>query len=420
MVALCNGTIKPQGIAMAYAGHQFGYFVPQLGDGRALHLGTHRGVHLQIKGAGRTYFSRNGDGKAVLRSSIREYLASQAMLGLGIASTDALALIGSVHPVRRESIERGAIVLRAARSWIRFGSFEYLNAHGHPEVMRTLARRVIEESYPHLLESSDPYYALLDAIIERTALMIAQWQGVGFVHGVMNTDNFSIAGDTIDYGPYAFMDGFDKNYVCNHTDTEGRYSYANQPMVAQWNIDKLAIALSPLLEYSRGQTLARSFMPRFHTMYETVMRAKLGLEIAHEEDGALVRWLLGILHKERIDWNVFWYRLSHYAGDRSALMEIVIDREALGAWMDSYDVRLTLESRPPQERLAAMQKTNPKYILKNYMLQEVIDAATQGDFSLVWQLQALAQRPFDAHPDMERYAHPTPLEYRHFELSCSS
>ena len=250
LIDIVNGSLKLEGsqtFSMCYAGHQFGHFVPRLGDGRAINLGKVNGQNLQLKGSGPTLYSRRGDGRAVLRSSIREYLMSEAMHGLGIATSRAVALIGSDTDVRREGLEKGAIVLRISPTWVRFGTFEYFNANHELGMIQELADYVLEESFPHLLGEEGCYLKMYAEIVHNTAKTIAGWQSVGFNHGVMNTDNMSIDGRTIDYGPFAFLDDYDSSYICNHTDKDGRYSFKNQPSVARWNLQRLAIAISPIV-----------------------------------------------------------------------------------------------------------------------------------------------------------------------------
>lgn len=278
LVDIVNGTHKLEGsktFAMCYAGHQFGYFVPRLGDGRAINLGKVNGLNLQLKGAGQTLYSRQGDGRAVLRSSIREYLMSEAMHGLGIQTSRALALIGSDTDVARERWEKGAIVLRLSPTWVRFGTFEYFNAKGEHQKIQELADYVINESFPHLKNQEGMYLKLYEEIVKNTAKTIALWQSVGFNHGVMNTDNMSIDGRTIDYGPFAFLDDYESDYVCNHTDVEGRYSFKNQPGIAHWNLHQLAKALSSIVNYEAAlEVLDESFGATYEEQYLSSMYKK--------------------------------------------------------------------------------------------------------------------------------------------------
>ncbi len=424
-VDFVNGSFLPEGIepyAMCYAGHQFGFYVPRLGDGRAVNLGLLNGWHLQLKGAGVTRYSRSGDGRAVLRSSIREYLMSEAMHGLGIATTRALALIGSQEPVRRERMERGAIVLRMSPSWIRFGSFEYCyyNRKRAPDNLRALAEYTIADSFPHLAGDPDRYFKMFAEVVADTARLIAQWQAVGFNHGVMNTDNMSIASLTIDYGPYAFLDDYDLDYICNHTDVEGRYSFGNQPYVAEWNLSKLMEALAPLVDTDRTTRVLFGFRKIYQREMMGLMRAKLGLVEKLDEDKALIEDLYVLMQAQPVDYTFFFRRLSHYGGDREEMLSLVQMRKPLEAWLDRYEMRLEKERIPRHERHRMMQKTNPKYVLKNYILQEAIDAAEQGDYRLVNDLLDIAHDPFAEHPAFEAYAGPTPLRHKNLRLSCSS
>ncbi len=406
--------------AMCYAGHQFGHFVPRLGDGRAINLGEVNGWHLQLKGAGTTRYSRGGDGRAVLRSSIREYLMSEAMHGLGIPTTRALAIIGSTQQIRREKWESGAIVLRLSPSWIRFGSFEYFYHAKKFKELEALADYTIKESFPHLVGDKDAGIKMFSEVVESTAIMIAKWMGVGFNHGVMNTDNMSIAGLTIDYGPYAFLDEYDFQYICNHTDREGRYSFGNQPQIGHWNLSMLMNALSPLVNIDAMREVLENYGKTFNALQIQILRDKLGLAIHHDKDIELISELFSLMENQRMDYTYFFRTLSHYDGNRDKILSLAMLKKPLEEWLDLYDSRLRLEEQSTQERIKAMQQTNPKYILKNYMLQEAIDKAEQGDFSAVSDLMTLAKAPFDEHPEFERYAGETPLEHRSLKLSCSS
>lgn len=418
-----NGSLQLHGsepFAMCYAGHQFGYLVERLGDGRAINIGTIGDMHLQLKGAGKTLYSRGGDGRAVLRSSIREYLMSEAMYGLGIETTRALALIGSQHKVIREDWEKGAIVLRLSPSWVRFGTFEYFMHQQKYEELEALVDYAIAESYGHLAERDDRYLLFFLEVMQRTALLIAQWQSVGFNHGVMNTDNMSIAGLTIDYGPYAFLDDYDFNNVCNHTDRDGRYSFGNQPDAAHWNLQVLAQALSPLVSTERTVKELLAFGKLYQDHYMDIMGQKLGFESNQDEDRILIKHLLGVLQSLQVDYTLFFRTISHYDGDREALLRLGIYHRPMHDWLDAYDKRLEQEESTVTQRQSSMLAINPKYVLKNYMLQEAIDSAKQGDFSLVDALFDIAQDPYSEHSEYERWAAATPEIYRNQKLSCSS
>ena len=423
-VDFVNGAYQPMGsdtFAMCYAGHQFGYFVPRLGDGRAINIGTLNGLHLQLKGAGETKYSRSGDGRAVLRSSIREYLMSEAMHGLGIETTRALALIGSKHKVYRQTWETGAIVLRVSPSWVRFGTFEYFAHKKRYTELEALADYAIAESYPHLMDETHKYLLFFTEVVGKTARLMADWQSVGFAHGVMNTDNMSIHGLTIDYGPYAFLDAYDFGYICNHTDQGGRYSFGNQPNVGEWNLQALMVALSPLVNSDKLEKVLAQYPQLYTQRYLYLMGKKLGLEqVTQEKDLDLFTHLLGMLQGLTIDYTLFFRTLSHYEGDRKDLLNIGLYHKPMNDWLDSYDERLKANTISTEERLVSMRKHNPKYVLKNYMLQEAIDLAEKGDFSIVNDLFTIAQNPYAEHKAFERWAGVTPNAFKNQKLSCSS
>ncbi len=412
-VSLINGTFKLEGsepYAMCYAGHQFGYFVPRLGDGRAINLGELDGWHLQLKGSGLTRYSRQGDGRAVLRSSIREYLMSEAMHALGVPTSRALGLIGSDENVARERWEKGAIVLRVSSSWIRFGSFEYFYYKKKYDKLQQLADYVLKQSYSEFVGRENCYLLMYEEIVKRTAELMAHWQSVGFSHGVMNTDNMSIAGLTIDYGPYSFLDDYDFDFICNHTDAEGRYSFGNQPNIGHWNLMMLLTALSPLINSDKGKEVLETYSTFFVQKYHALMCAKLGLD-SSKEYSKLIQWLLNIMQNDAVDYTLFYRTLGEYE-TRDEITQLFISRTRIDEWLDLYEKEL-----PSKE---TMQKVNPRYVLKNYMLQEAIEKAQSGDFSLVNELLHVAQNPFDAHPELARYAKATPHQFKALKLSCSS
>jgi uncharacterized protein YdiU (UPF0061 family) len=424
IVNIANGSHKLEGsetFAMCYAGHQFGYFVPRLGDGRAINLGKVNGQNLQLKGSGQTLYSRQGDGRAVLRSSIREYLMSEAMHGLGIATSRALALIGSNTDVAREGWEKGAIVLRLSPTWVRFGTFEYFNMKSRHDKLQKLADYVIDESFPHLKNTDAMYLKMYEEIVKNTATTVARWQSVGFNHGVMNTDNMSIDGRTIDYGPFAFLDDYDPNYICNHTDVEGRYSFKNQPGIAHWNLQQLAKALSPIVNHESAlKTLDENFGETYENEYLGIMVKKMGLHKRDEKDIELVKYLLGTLQSFPIDYTRFFRTLSKYSGDRSDLLSLVELQTPLNEWLDDYDKRLAKETLSQEERQTQMLAINPKYVLKNHILQEAIDEAKQGNFTMVNDLLKVAYNPFDEHEELQHLCKLTPLSAKNLKLSCSS
>ena len=420
-VKFLNGEHEVEGsdtFAMCYAGHQFGYFVPRLGDGRAINIGTLDKYHLQLKGAGMTEYSRNGDGRAVLRSSIREYLMSEAMQGLSIPTTLCLGLIGSEHEVRREKIEKGAIVCRVSSSWVRFGTFEYFAHQGMFKELEALADYVIDENFPHHSAKDNRYTLLFNDVMIITARLMAQWMSVGFNHGVMNTDNMSIAGLTIDYGPYAFLDDFRHENICNHTDVDGRYSFANQPEIAKWNLRSLMMALSPLTTTEKMEQNLAMFDKIYIRYFHYYMCKKLGLEGTVEGDPELIDDMFDMLEKLHVDYTLFLRTLSHYEGDRESLLSTGLYHEPMNEWLDRYDERIKqIDNTVRKEQMLA---ANPKYVLKNYMLQEAIDAAEKSDFSVVDDLYKIAQNPFDEHPEFERWAGATPQAFKNQKLSCSS
>ncbi|MBA3024944.1 MAG: YdiU family protein [Sulfurimonas sp.] len=424
IVNIVNGSHKLEGsetFAMCYAGHQFGYFVPRLGDGRAINLGKVNGQNLQLKGSGQTLYSRQGDGRAVLRSSIREYLMSEAMHGLGIATSRALALIGSDTDVAREQWEKGAIVLRLSPTWVRFGTFEYFGRGSKQGHLQMLADYVIEESFPHLKGVENLYLKMYKEIVQNTATTVARWQSVGFNHGVMNTDNMSIDGRTIDYGPFAFLDDYDANYICNHTDVEGRYSFKNQPGIAHWNLAQLAKALSPIVNYENAiKTLDECFGLTYENEYLGIMYKKMGLYERDEKDVELVKYMLGSLQSFPVDYTRFFRTLSRYSGDKSELLALVELQTPLSEWLDEYDKRLEKETLSQEERQTQMLAINPKYILKNHILQEAIDEAKQGSFFMIEDLLKVAHNPFDEHEELEYLCKPTPPKAKNLKLSCSS
>ncbi|WP_373036778.1 YdiU family protein [Sulfurimonas sp.] len=424
LVEILNGTYKLEGsktFSMCYAGHQFGYFVPRLGDGRAINLGKVNGQNLQLKGSGLTLYSRQGDGRAVLRSSIREYLMSEAMHGLGIATSRALALIGSETDVARERWEKGAIVLRISPTWVRFGTFEYFKAKGEHDKLQKLADYVIDESFAHIKNTEGMYAKMYEEIVRNTAITIAKWQSVGFNHGVMNTDNMSIEGRTIDYGPFAFLDDYEPNYVCNHTDAEGRYSFKNQPGNAHWNLQALALAISPIINHDRAlKILEETYGPTYEEYYLNIMYEKMGLYEKDKKDIELFKWMLGSLESAVIDYTRFFRILSRYERDKKSILEMAVYQTPLSEWLDAYDKRLEKETLSAQERYARMLSVNPKYILKNHILQEAIEKAETSDFSMIEELLTVALSPFEEHKELEHLAKATPMSAKNIKLSCSS
>ncbi|WNW13033.1 YdiU family protein [Pseudomonas sp. DTU_2021_1001937_2_SI_NGA_ILE_001] len=414
--------------AMVYSGHQFGGYTPRLGDGRGLLLGevvNDAGQHwdLHLKGAGQTPYSRMGDGRAVLRSSIREFLASEALHALGIPTSRAACVIGSSTPVWRERKESAAMVLRLAQSHVRFGSFEYFYYTKQPERLKELGEYVLANHYPHCLEQDEPWLAMFRDIVERNAELLGLWQAYGFCHGVMNTDNMSILGITFDFGPYAFLDDFDQHFICNHSDHEGRYAFSNQVPIAQWNLSALAQALTPFISVEALREAIGLFLPLYQAHYLDLMRRRLGLTHAEEQDAELIARLLQLMQMGGVDYNLFFRRL----GDQPAadalrtLRDDFIDIRGFDAWGESLLERLGRQAEgTEQQRRERMHAVNPLYVLRNYLAQKAIEAAEQGDYSEVRQLHRVLSTPFTEQPGMAEYAKRPPDWGKHLEISCSS
>ena len=428
-----------QARASVYSGHQFGQWAGQLGDGRALSLGEYaspKGIlEIQLKGAGKTPYSRMGDGRAVLRSSIREYLCSEAMAGLGIPTTRALCLTGSPLPVLREELETAAIVTRTAPSFIRFGHFEHFANHASPmgiEHLKQLADFVISNHFQtEDFSSANPYATLLEKVSVSTANLMAQWQAVGFCHGVMNTDNMSILGLTLDYGPFQFLDGFNPHHICNHSDSMGRYAYDRQPQVAYWNLFCLAQALMPLIEEQElAMKALEPYKSAFAESWEIGFLNKLGIEKQQDpalasDDKTLLNDLLQLLANEQVDFTIFWRRLSHAAPTTQAassewqsVADVFIDQSAWGEWRDRYLSRL--QKRQSALAVRQMLQVNPKYILRNHLAEAAIQKSKKGDHSEVNTLFKLLQSPFEEHSQFENYANLPPDWAANIEISCSS
>ena len=417
-------------LAMLYAGHQFGQYVQQLGDGRAILLGEIKNKlgqswDVQLKGAGPTPYSRNGDGRAVLRSSIREYLCSEAMHGLGIPTSRALCIVGSDEEVYREAVESAAVVTRLAPSCVRFGSFEVFYYRKQYEQITQLADYVIAKHFPHLLNTEQKYSVFLQEVLLSTAHLMAQWQAVGFSHGVMNTDNMSILGLTFDYGPFGFMESYEPGYICNHSDHSGRYAYDQQPQIALWNLSALAQALTPLVPAEQAEEILETYGDIFSEHYVSLMCNKLGIRYAGLEDFALIQPLLEMMQSSKVDYTNLFRNFGNFNtaidGNNKNLRDQFVDRVAFDEWAAVYRSRLQAEGRQDHERKVAMDKVNPKYILRNYLAQTAISKAEkERDYSEVDRLLNLLAKPFDEQPEMDSYAAPSPEWARHLEVSCSS
>jgi serine/tyrosine/threonine adenylyltransferase len=416
-------------VAALYAGHQFGVWVPRLGDGRAILLGevvNRRGERwdLHLKGAGRTRFSRMGDGRSVLRSAIREYLAGEALHALGIPTTRALCVVGSDEVVQRELPETAATLLRLAPSHVRFGTFQAFAARGQPERVRELADFVIALYFPELPAGPGRHAAWFAEVVRRTARLVADWMAMGFTHGVLNTDNMSVLGLTLDYGPYGFLDDYDPGHVANHSDHEGRYAFGHQPAVGLWNVARFGEALLSLMTVEEADAALAAYPAAFQERYLERMRGRLGLAAPREEDAALVAGLLELLAAARIDYTRFFRALCDVPADAGPVPEALLalggPADATRAWLDRYRARVRAEGVPDPDRRAAMRGANPKFVLRNHLAQQAIDAARQGDYGPVDLLREVLETPFDEHPAREEWAGPPPAWARELVVSCSS
>ena len=437
--AILTGTRVPEGaepLAMAYAGHQFGNFVPQLGDGRAILLGEvvdRHGVRrdIQLKGSGPTPFSRRGDGRAALGPVLREYLVSEAMAALGIPTTRALAAATTGEMVMREDILPGAVLTRVASSHIRVGTFQYFAARRDTDALRQLADHVIARHYPDAASAPNPYRALLENVMARQADLVARWLMVGFIHGVMNTDNMSVAGETIDYGPCAFMDAYDPGTVFSSIDQFGRYAYANQPSIAAWNLARLAECLLPLLSADEDDAVAQAqealgeFTGLFNAAYVGGLRRKLGLARVEEGDLALAQQLLGIMTEAKADFTLTFRRLCDAAADPAADAQVAAlfgDHAGFFEdWAIRWRQRLSSETRTPEERSAAMKSANPLFIPRNHRVEAVIAAAIdRQDYAPFEELLTVLAAPFEDRPEFAAYADPPPAEQRVYRTYCGT
>jgi serine/tyrosine/threonine adenylyltransferase len=422
---LLSGKTLPEDarpIAMAYAGHQFAHFVPQLGDGRAILLGELRAADgqlhdVQLKGAGRTPFSRAGDGRAALGPMLREYVISEAMFALGIPTTRSLAVVATGERVLREQPQPGAVLTRIAASHLRVGTFEYFSARGDTDSIRILLDYAIQRHYPDIAGTTNAALAFLERVADRQAALIAQWMSVGFIHGVMNTDNMAISGETIDYGPCAFMDHYDPQTVFSSIDHRGRYAYGNQPAIAQWNLARLAETLLPLIDADQARAvesataIVAGFMPRFDLQFCNLLRRKLGLSTSQADDPGLINDLLSLMKAARADFTLVFRHLSgaaglaghsgeHVAAKQAPLRALFQDQPALDAWLVRWHARLDAEHVAPGHRYAAMQRVNPAVIARNHQVEAALNAASdRADLAPLRTLLAAVQHPFDDQPE---------------------
>jgi len=423
-VAVAAGNIIPEGadpIATVYAGHQFGGWSPQLGDGRAILLGevvNEQGERfdVQLKGSGQTPYSRRGDGRAPLGPVLREYIVSEAMTAFGLPTSRTLAAVSTGDPVFRETTLPGAVLVRIARSHVRIGTFQFFASQGDEDALRILAEHVIERHYPQAASDKNPILSMLKSVIENQAHLIAGWQALGFIHGVMNTDNMLLSGETIDYGPCAFMDAFNPLAVYSYIDQHGRYAYGNQPAIGQWNLTRLAEALLPLLNENRNRAIelateALDGYPDFYAnAYRKQMNSKLGLNDFMEGDEQLLDDLLTIMAEEKLDYTLTFRRLSDLAESVESsgrVGELITFPEWMNGWLERWRVRLDNEESDPSKRQLSMHSLNPVFIPRNHLVEEVIEAAVErGDFQLFHQLADLLERPYEYHSANRRYATP--------------
>ena len=428
-VRLLVGTAVPEGaspVAQVYAGHQFGGYSPRLGDGRALLLGEladgrGRLRDLHLKGAGRTPLARGGDGLAAVGPMLREYVISEAMHALGIPTTRSLAVVATGRPVRRETVLPGAVLARVASSHLRVGSFQYAAATQDVDLVRRLADHAIDRHHPAAADAEQPYLALYEAVLEAQASLVARWMLVGFVHGVMNTDNVTISGETIDYGPCAFLDVFDPATVYSSIDSGGRYAYANQPLVAEWNLARLAEAMLPLFNEDQqiAVTMATdalgTFRDRYNAVWTAGMRAKLGLAEDADDAGVerLVEDLLALMRDNKVDYTTFFRRLGNAArGDTEPARLLVLDLARFDAWLERWQAL--------EPDATAMDRTNPVYIPRNHLVEQALTAATAGDTAPLERLLEVLARPYDERPGLERYAEPAPEAFGQYVTFCGT
>ncbi|MDG0966426.1 MAG: YdiU family protein [SAR86 cluster bacterium] len=424
LLKIFNGTkkidsLKP--LSMVYSGHQFGQYVEQLGDGRGLLLGqiySEAGLlDLHLKGAGKTPYSRFGDGRAVLRSVIREYLCGEAMHALSIPTSRALMIVGSDEMVIREKSESAAMLARTAKTHIRFGNFEYFHYNNKPENVKALADFCINNYPNYFFQTPNSYEDFFKVMVKETANMIAHWQACGFNHGVMNTDNMSILGETFDYGPYGFMEDYLPSYVCNHSDHQGRYAFKNQPYIGLWNCSALGHALSSLISEEAQGEILQTYEEIFQNTLAELFRKKLGLEQEQSEDAALIQGLLDIMESEKLDYTNTFRNLTQALTNK---ITPELNSDIAKSWIVSFQERHTKEGLSVDKKVISMKQVNPKFILRNYMAQEAIDAAEESDFSMLETLIIILTKPFEEHKEYQNFANKSPAWAKDLEISCSS
>ncbi|MFM2152654.1 MAG: hypothetical protein RL199_1089 [Pseudomonadota bacterium] len=433
-VAVLAGNRVPEGadpIALAYAGHQFGHFVPQLGDGRAILMGEVVGADglrrdLQWKGSGRTPFSRGGDGRAALGPVLREYVVSEAMHALGVPTTRALAAVTTGEYVLREEPLPGAVLLRAASSHLRVGTFQFFAARGDHEGLRLLADHAIARHDPSAAHAANPYRALLEGVARRQASLVAKWMSLGFIHGVMNTDNATISGETLDYGPCAYMEGFHPDTVFSAIDRQGRYAWGNQPRIAAWNLARLAEALLPLLgdpeegALASAREVVSTFGPLFETAYRETMTAKLGCAHPRAGDEALVEKLLALMTEASADFTLTFRALADASQGDERGFRARVGEAAATPWLEAWRRRLAEESAPATAVAARLRAANPVYVPRNHLVEAAIRAATDGDFGPFHTLCDVTGRPFEERPGLEPFAAAAREEERVVRTFCGT
>jgi uncharacterized protein YdiU (UPF0061 family) len=434
-VRLLVGALVPEGatpVAQAYSGHQFGGWSPRLGDGRALLLGELVGADgrlrdLHLKGSGRTPFARGGDGLAAVGPMLREYVASEAMHALGVPTTRSLAVVATGRPVLRETSLPGAVLARVASSHLRVGTFQYARATGDLDLLRRLADHAIERHHRGAASAGRPYLALLDAVVAAQASLVARWMLLGFVHGVMNTDNMTISGETIDYGPCAFMDAYDPGTVFSSIDLGGRYAYGNQPRIAHWNLARFAETLLSLIDDDPDDAIAeatvvmQSFPDRYHAHWNAGMRAKLGLDGASASADDLITELLALMHAQRVDYTSCFRALAAtLRGDVERVRSLFVEREAFDSWSARWRVDVTSSGRDSRTVADAMDRVNPVYVARNHLVEEALSAGTGGDLEPLQHLVDAIGRPYEERPGLERYAQPAPSGFGPYRTFCGT